>query len=622
MDSPILSSPTKILHPLSPERMNQQIIPSSPSRQSDILDIQQRKKTRGMSDVQARVAFLNNLSRGNSPANTPQPSTSSGTSAALQRAVLGREEAESALASVSAQLSEAQSRERRISERLESLLEELQAAKERQAHERSVFEKEIRKARKEAFRAGSALVKLQEELKHARSETKGLKEEVLCERAAKEQAKQEAFERAYALAGLTEELEVLKGRLRNVEANRRSDSLEARAKEMGHENIGRLSLAEGDLAFMLTPTPRRPKRPAEDSTHSPLVKSTDQTPAQDTPPKRLRLSDVTPRQGDPNTLSANTQQEIIDDLEETLKHERKMRLDAEDMIEFLRMECEFKRCSCRLAEEEETNQVHAPTCEDVVTKDKVQSIIEEECHDIRGPQAQACQPRSHFDNPLRGSGPTDHARRQEEPEELLITFSPVTGTFKSVPSPVRSPPKQPQGKALSGLESSVSRDNLSAQQLLVSPFEEKHVNWHEPSFEPMVQVKEEDSVQPFAPGLQPSPARIHVPWDSPSPRYSIEHGLNAPTGSDDSLTPHSVPLPGTSIDREQALAQIRARRGRTNTMKRSASANEATLRSGGMGVTPGRGAQRIPGVQSSAVRTDGDKAVRRDLSAPVRMFHR
>ncbi|KAF4213918.1 hypothetical protein CNMCM5878_009838 [Aspergillus fumigatiaffinis] len=620
MDSPILSSPTKILHPLSPERMNQQqTIPSSPSRQSDILDIQQRKKTRGMSDVQARVAYLNNLSRGNSPANTPQPSTSSGTSAALQRALLGREEAESALASVSAQLSEAQSRERRISERLESLLEELQAAKERQAHERSVFEKEIRKARKEAFRAGSALVKLQEELKHARSETRGLKEEVLCERAAKEQAKQEAFERAYALAGLTEELEVLKGRLRNVEANRRSDNLEARAKEMGNENIGRLSLAEGDLAFMLTPAPRRPKRPAEDSTHSPLVESTDQTTAQDTPPKRLRLSDVTPRQGDQNTLSTNTQQEIIDDLEETLKHERKMRLDAEDMIEFLRMECEFKRCSCRLAEEEEqTHQVHAPTREDVIAKDEVQNIIEEDRHVIRGPGAQH---HSHFDNPLQGSVPTERTRPQEQPEELLITFSPVTGTFKSVPSPVRSPPKQPQGTALSGLESSISHENLSAEQLLISPFEERHINRHEPSFEPMVQVKE-DLVQPFAPGLQPSPARIRVPWDSPSPRYSIEDNHNAPTESDGALAPHSVPLPGTSIDREQALAQIRARRGKTNTMKRSVSANEATLRSGGGGVTPGRRAQRIPGVQNSAVRTDGDKAVRRDLSAPVRMFRR
>jgi hypothetical protein len=147
---------------------------------------------------------------------------------------------------------------------------------------------------------------------------------------------------------------------------------------------------------------------------------------------------------------------------------------------------------------------------------------------------------------LQGSVPTEQTRPQEQPEELLITFSPVTGTFKSVPSPVRSPPKQPQGTVLSGLESSISHENLSAEQLLISPFEERHINRHEPSFEPMVQVKEEDLVQPFAPGLQPSPARIRVPWDSPSPRYSIEDNRNAPTESDGALAPHSAPLPGTS----------------------------------------------------------------------------
>jgi uncharacterized coiled-coil protein SlyX len=49
---------------------------------------------------------------------------------------IDRSWAESALANVSAQLSEAQLRERRISERLESLLEELQTTKERSSRPR------------------------------------------------------------------------------------------------------------------------------------------------------------------------------------------------------------------------------------------------------------------------------------------------------------------------------------------------------------------------------------------------------------------------------------------------------------------------------------------------------
>ncbi|KAJ5945482.1 hypothetical protein N7516_005650 [Penicillium verrucosum] len=69
------------------------------------------------------------------------------------------------------------------------------------------------------------------------------------EREAKDKAKQEAFERAYALAGLTEELEVLKEKFRALETDNRSSTLEVRAHEIRKEDFGRLSIAEGDLAF-------------------------------------------------------------------------------------------------------------------------------------------------------------------------------------------------------------------------------------------------------------------------------------------------------------------------------------------------------------------------------------
>ena len=67
-------------------------------------------------------------------------------------------------------------------------MEELQTVKERQAHERQVFEKEVRRARKDAFKAGSNLVKAQEDLKEARVEVTTLKAEVDKERSGKEQA--------------------------------------------------------------------------------------------------------------------------------------------------------------------------------------------------------------------------------------------------------------------------------------------------------------------------------------------------------------------------------------------------------------------------------------------------
>ncbi|KAJ5614736.1 hypothetical protein N7528_008390 [Penicillium herquei] len=350
MESPTrpILSPTKALNPVSPERMNQQTtIPASPSLPSDLLSLH-HKSTRGVSEVQAKVAFLNSLARGASPGGQAQSVTNN---AALQRAILGREEAESALTSVQEELSEAQSRERRISERLESLLEELHGAKERQAHERSIFEKEIRKARKEAFRAGSTLVKLQEELKHAKSETKVLKEEVSAEREAKNKAKQEAFERAYALAGLTEELEVLKGQLRSMETSNHSKTLDARAHEIRKEDFGRLSLVEGDLAFLTTP--RRPKRAAADSIRSPAQDRDGENLVEATPPKRPRLSGATSPVEDLATTTdavpaMDTQS--FDDLQDELHFERRRRAEAEEMVHFLNIECQFERCSCRIAE--------------------------------------------------------------------------------------------------------------------------------------------------------------------------------------------------------------------------------------------------------------------------------
>jgi chromosome segregation ATPase len=351
MDTPSLqpSSPLKApLLPTSPERINQQKIIHSPLSS----DLHQKQ-----SEVQAKIALINSLSR--STAQNPMPQSSS-TASALQRAILGREEAESALARAASQLSEAQSRERRISERLESLLEELQATKERQVHERTIFEKEARKSRKEAFRASSNLVKVQEELRLAKGEIKSLKDEVRSEREAKGKANQEAFERAYALAGLTEELEVLKGRLRSFESDNRSDPLEAREKDKCDEaDDERGTFTDKDTPSLTSP--RRPKRSAGDDSPVKDSKIADLSLSQDdeTPSKKARLSRrVSNKENqDPNDPEES---EVIPtkDPRTEVEWERDLRIKAEDMVHFLKMECQFKRCSCRLAELQGVHYVH------------------------------------------------------------------------------------------------------------------------------------------------------------------------------------------------------------------------------------------------------------------------
>ncbi|KAE8362284.1 hypothetical protein BDV27DRAFT_131738 [Aspergillus caelatus] len=620
-----LSSPTKALNPLSPERLNQQTFPNSPTLPNDVRNMQ--RKPRGLSDVQAKVAYLNNLSRGNSPAaSSTQPSA--GSSAALQRAILGREEAESALANVSVQLSEAQSRERRISERLESLLEELQTAKTRQAHERAVFEKEIRKARKEAFRAGSVLVKAQEELKQARFETKVLKDEVQSEREAKEKAKQEAFERAYTLAGLMEEIEVLKGRLRTAEAKSHAHTLEARAQEMHKRDVGRLSLAEGDLAFLQTPTPRRPKRSAEESDDTPLESRLNHSFAQDTPPKRPRVSDVTPRNEIQKLDSLEAKGDSVHELQIQLESERQLRVNAEDMIEFLKVECMFKRCTCRIEEERE--------------KGHIQNTTEHATKKLDGPgehidKDEPAGAKPHIEDspssPHKSSGqPIESAEEpetenQQQPEETTITFSPATGTFHTIPSPVRRSPTKKLEHDIVELPQLVAENQSTPQPQVTSPLAKYEVPWDETPFETIHESRARGPLSPSR--VRPSPATSDVPWDSEVPK---QHRFEGNVDEHDSIRriplrnesvepDHLHGIPGTPIDREEALAQIRARRGRTNNMKRSVSANESTLRAGGMGVTPVRAARRIPAVQNPDGRYSEIRS-RRDMSAPVRMFHR
>ncbi|KAJ5167423.1 uncharacterized protein N7482_006204 [Penicillium canariense] len=659
MDSPTrpIVSPSKVLHPVSPERMNQQTIPASPSLPADLLNLH-HKNTKGVSEVQAKVAFLNSLSRGGSPMAHAQAAANN---AALQRAILGREEAESALASVQEELSEAQSRERRISERLESLLEELHGTKERQAHERSIFEKEIRKARKEAFRAGSTLVKLQEELKHSKSETKALKDEVAAERESKDKAKQEAFERAYALAGLTEELEVLKGKLRSMEATNHSNTLEVRAHEIRTEDFGRISLAEGDLAFLTTP--RRPKRAAVGSVKSSAPEKEADEIAEATPPKRQRLSECTTTAGLEETttdiLPSDLDDGILDELKDELDYERRRRVEAEEMVHFLNIECQFERCSCRIAESEGRRYIYDAEYFETFQKPQIEAeakaarqALAREAHAhethvhqmdphpqsshtpsveppapvLHRPEPQA-EPQS---EPVVKSEPRDPPEKMQIPEEPLVTFSPETGTFKTFPSPLRdnAPPRRADflpTPDLPDLHPSIKnwKDSSASSNY--------HADNSAPSEEPrssrMVHATPAESIFSETTNARLSvesrPARhrerdYHQPTHSTTKRVPLREATDSRTSGSSSFAPD------TPINREEALAQIAARRNRARSKQRSVSANEATGHSGSTGSTaptPGRGPRRMPNLRADG-KSENDLAERRDLSAPVRMSRR
>lgn len=807
MEAPSFKAPTSPekapLRPVSPERINQQNF----SMSSDLQQTQ-RKNSKASLDIPSKVASINGLSRSENHGSVPPSSTS----AALQRAILGREEAESALAKATSQLSEAQARERRISERVESLLEELRATKERQAHERSVFEKEVRKARKEAFRAGSNLVKLQEDLKLCREEIKGLKDEVKVEREAKERAQQEASESANTIAALseenkslwdevrlereaketaqqeasesssalaeltaenehlrneirhereakgkvqqeaserastladltaenehlkdevrvereakenaqqeasesasalaeltaenehlrdavrvereakeqaqqgasenasgladltaeieglrdelrierqakenaqreasesasvlaelTEELNVLKEKLQSFETEQQSRALEAHSRETQTENLGRQSLAQTNLVSP-TPAPEGRKRGPDDTDKTQcLVPENDSTQYDgETPPKKQKLSHRASPEEDQEVEIPDPEKDSIEDLRWELQWERQLRLKAEDMIHFMKMECQFKRCSCRLAESQGTNYVHDVQWDERSKTEHLEVEVKHEqddiapepmsSHSVPGTPVQEAMPA-----PEAGSRETG---REMETLEWVTTFSPKTGTFRTVPSPARQSVQRPAGGPLyqpsdQHFQSSVRE--ASPQPTMSVPGIE--VDHHYSEQHPDVETMGFEHSSPSAKQRSASPLmhrdQFHPRYRTPTIEHETERAMETRKDvvvktvplrpeSDDAPSNPFANIPGTPISREEALAQIRARRGRARSVaQRSVSTGESSMRSGGMGMTPIRGARRIPGLQHTDTKSESDLGERHHVNTPT-----
>ncbi|OJD13538.1 hypothetical protein AJ78_06022 [Emergomyces pasteurianus Ep9510] len=646
------ASPGSALHPVSPERINQQKMNGSPVHPSDVSPLQ-HKHTRTNSDVQAKVAFLNHLSRGNSPAPSHPSST---TTAALHRAILGREEAEASLQATLAELSEANSRERRVSERLESLMEELHSLKERQTHERTIFEKEVRRARKEAFRAGSALVKAQEELKSSRGEVRTLREELASEREAKEKAKQEAFERAYALVGLTEEMGVLKDKNRSFENDNQSDILEARAEKMrGESPKSRPPLVERAVGAC-SPTSWRLK--PDRTSLSPRKSGTSYQIASPRlgSPLKINVSRRNSCKENEDPQEPSSHDGRLEDLKDDLEWERRLRLKAEDMVYFLKMECQFHRCSCRLAEMQGLRYIHDDKW-DQMNREKEEKTTNFISNNPVFPQETRTVNRS-LSPALRGS-PTsasnDAMHKDTRPTEPAVAFCADTGTFKAV-SPyatqrnVVTEPSASQHTISREVSPVLAGSHYDQAPVSIPVSRTTEIEMEDPrptelQIEPPVETQ--NPIQPITQppaSLEPAsffrsfPRNLHIetahfptlrePADATTPTMTelmtASMTTTIPLHSDDYISSAACPIPGTPVTREEALAQIRARRGRAQTLKRSASANDAASRPSSRSrsrlantnTTPIHAARRIPGMETASSRP-ASRVNKRDFSAPI-----
>lgn len=204
-------------------------------------------------------------------------------------------------------------------------------AKETHAHTQALWEKEIRRARKESFKSQSVIVKLQEELKSSRNLLKMAQTDLEAEKERSMKREQEAFAARYQLVGVQEELSQMQETIKLVEQER--DALRTIAK---NEEIARIA-AEGRLPL-------------------PVTKEDDEFAS----PKKARRS-LTPVM---ITSSAAAEEELTD-LRQRLEWEKHRAERAHERMEFLEMECKLNCCASK--------KISRPSTSDGIPKMKAPS---------------------------------------------------------------------------------------------------------------------------------------------------------------------------------------------------------------------------------------------------------
>ncbi|KAI1016900.1 hypothetical protein LB504_006863 [Fusarium proliferatum] len=350
--------------------------------------------------------------------------------AALKRAMLGREEAETELRryreenkNLRKAIDEGKDRERKVGERLESLMENYGRAKETHAHTQALWEKEIRRARKETFKTQSSIVKLQEELKSARTNAKMIDENFKREKARSKVREQEAFEARYQIVGVQEQLDQALERIKLVEQER--DAYKTAAK---NEEVARIA-AEGRIPL--------PPQDADDEFGSP---NKDKSRVSRDPRVSLSTMDI---------ISSEASEVEIEELSTQLQWERQRADRAHEMIEFLQAECHLRCCACskstRRASAEAPRQKRRSSFGLEGPNDKVQKLDSEvggEKRAVTPPRIEEPHARTEYDTGADAQPkPVQEQHLQEPPQRIIKSkkeprrstiFCPKEGIFRTV----------------------------------------------------------------------------------------------------------------------------------------------------------------------------------------------
>lgn len=388
---------------------------------------------------------------------------------------------------------------------------ELQRTKETNSHSQALYEKEVRRARKDAFKSSSMLVKAQEDLKSARNKYTLMREQAEEQRRKVEEQTQRAFSAHYQLVASQEEIETLVQQKRTIEEER--NALKRSLKE---EELARIA-AEGQIAL--------PASKKGDEFASPAKKT-----------RNIRRESFKENM-DP---SVSASQEQITALIHELYIEKKIRQKAEDQIHYMKMECQFRCCSCRVAERQGVDYIH----EDLMSIEAPPTTSD------LGASSKEDESDPFFEQPATRTMQSPFLDQELEP---LIKFSPMTGTFYKT----ASPPKQ-----------LTTYKSPSSPRTPISSHPASTI--HGPST-PCPPSRKASASRPISTAPTTDPTR-----PLPTPVFAANtaaqtHAIKTVTTVIPLVTTPSpakqLPFnPEATMTREQALEQIRARRGRARSI--------------------------------------------------------
>ena len=263
------------------------------------------------------------------------------------------------------------------------------------------------------------------------------------------------------------------------------------------------------------------------------------------PDRRSRRSESVKENVDPEAPQLQNQLKMA---REQLRMEKRMRLRADDQVHFMKMECQFQCCSCRMAERQGVEYVHDNTWAAQVAE--TTSTVAEEHKNSFTEQVTESLP-GHMDQPVPSLANEEQSctplrqpsLHRENTDQNLLTFSPTTGTFYKVQSPTSpskpsSPPpiqETPEGSTRNSQSTPKASDLPSLPATPVHP--------------------------------TPSSTLAHTPRPLPIPpprTVSYTKTITVPLKDDMPFTP--APATPGGVSREEALEQIRQRRGRARSI--------------------------------------------------------